>query len=456
MNKRQKQVEQALLDDEKAVLQELTDNYTRSLADIKKRIRELMADELTQSKIYQVEYQKNLEAQTTAILDMLKTGNVKTVQDYLKVCYEDGFIGILYDMAGDGLEMILPIDQRQVIAAVTRKTASVKLSARIYKDVAILKRDVISEISRGASQNLSYKDMAINLSNASEASLSRARRIAVTEGHRVQNEAKLDSMIAAKKAGADNVKQWDSTMDSRTRPDHVILDGQIREIDEDFTVNGHRAKCPGHFGVASEDIRCRCALLRRSRWAVDGTWNKYDQDNRREVSTTDESYKAWKNRYFEKVGSAAIGDTIVKDFGSPITGHNGVKDKAVINARTELDKYFQVTGYHCDGKNFIRDDLPDLSKNWITPEKLASRIKDLVQKSGKPVKIYSCNAGAGDATAAQELANSLGVAVKAPIDQIGLTKGGEFKVFKYLDKDSYIVGEYEGDSGWKVFTPTDE
>ncbi|MEG2651239.1 MAG: phage minor head protein [Eubacterium sp.] len=296
MNKRQKQVEKQLLDNEKAALKALEDNYTVALADVKTRIKELMADELTKSKIYRLEYQRNLERQIKAVLEF---GNVKTVNDYLKQCYEDGFIGTLYDISGDGLEMVLPINQDQVVSSVTRPTEGVKLSKRLYNDVAQLQKDVVAEMSRGLSQNLNYRDIAINLANVTEASLKRAYRIARTEGHRVQNEAKLDGMYAARDAGADIVKMWDATMDGKTRPDHVILDGQIRELDEPFTANGHEAMAPGHFGLASEDVHCRCVMLQRARWALGGERLKRDQDARRIISTKSVTYKAWKKDYLQ-------------------------------------------------------------------------------------------------------------------------------------------------------------
>ncbi|MEG2642047.1 MAG: phage minor head protein, partial [Eubacterium sp.] len=299
MNKRQKQVEKQLLDNEKAALKALEDNYTVALADVKTRIKELMADELTKSKIYRLEYQRNLERQIKAILGVLEFGNVKTVNDYLKQCYEDGFIGTLYDISGDGLEMVLPINQDQVVSSVTRPTEGVKLSKRLYNDVAQLQKDVVAEMSRGLSQNLNYRDIAINLANVTEASLKRAYRIARTEGHRVQNEAKLDGMYAARDAGADIVKMWDATMDGKTRPDHVILDGQIRELDEPFTANGHEAMAPGHFGLASEDVHCRCVMLQRARWALGGERLKRDQDARRIISTKSVTYKAWKKDYLQ-------------------------------------------------------------------------------------------------------------------------------------------------------------
>jgi len=78
----------------------------------------------------------------------------------------------------------------------------------------------------------------------------------------------MDAMRAAKEGGADIVKQWDSTLDRRTRPEHQSLDGQVKEVDEPFEVDGMEADAPGGFGIAHMDINCRCAVLQRARWAL--------------------------------------------------------------------------------------------------------------------------------------------------------------------------------------------
>lgn len=96
-----------------------------------------------------------------------------------------------------------------------------------------------------------------------------AIRIARTEGHRIQNEATLDGQHEAKKKGADIVKQWDATLDSRTRPEHREADGQIMELDEPFDVGGEKMQAPGVGGSAKNVCNCRCCLLQRAKWALD-------------------------------------------------------------------------------------------------------------------------------------------------------------------------------------------
>lgn len=121
----------------------------------------------------------------------------------------------------------------------------------------------------------------------------------------------------------------------------------------------------------------------------------------------------------------------------------------LLKARTELDRYYQVTGLHSDGKNFYMRDSKERIVKKFTPEQLAEIIKNAKSYDGKPVKIYSCNAGAEGMTAAQELADLLGVEVKAAIGDVALTNTGEFLIIKDASKLEF----YEEDEGWKIIYP---
>lgn len=270
MNKAQKEVQKSLLNSEQKALKDIQSSYEKALKDVKDKIKALQADELTQSKIYQIEYQKALKSQVETILDSMNSKHYDTIQGYLKDSYYDSFIGTMYDLQKQGIPLIMPIDQNQVVKAVQIDS---KLSESMYKKmgkyVGSLKKAVTQEISRGLASNLSYADIARNLDKRSSIGIGKTLRIARTEGHRVQQRSTLDAQLAAKDAGADVVKQWDSTMDKRTRPLHAQLDGQIREVDEPFEVAGREAMYPGDFGVASQDIHCRCVLLQRAKWALD-------------------------------------------------------------------------------------------------------------------------------------------------------------------------------------------
>lgn len=111
--------------------------------------------------------------------------------------------------------------------------------------------------------------------------MNNAFRIAQTEGHRVSQETAFDTARRFKEKDTDIMKQWDSTMDKKTRPHHVKLDGKLKELDDPFEVEGHKAMYPGAFGLASEDIRCRCVMVTRARWALEEYETKRDYTEKR-------------------------------------------------------------------------------------------------------------------------------------------------------------------------------
>lgn len=86
----------------------------------------------------------------------------------------------------------------------------------------------------------------------------KALRIARTEGNRVLNASSLAEMEVLKSQGLDIKKQWLATLDGRTRASHGALDGKQANVNENFP-NGPMA--PGQWGIASEDINCRCDMV---------------------------------------------------------------------------------------------------------------------------------------------------------------------------------------------------
>lgn len=318
MNSRQKEVLQSRVKSEKDVLNRIKKVYEEAYKEIEGKINELSADELTQSKIYQKQYQQALKKQVSAILDNLNSKQYDTVSQYLKDCYEDAFIGALYDLQGQGVPLIFPINQEDVAKAIVHNT---KLKKPLYEslgyDVDKLKKTIQQEISRGFASGADYTTMARNIRNQGGVSMRKAFTIARTEGHRIHQESAEDTIRKAKDAGADVVKQWDSTLDKRTRPTHRILDGQLREVDEYFEVNGHRAMRPGGFGIAAEDINCRCVILQRARWALesDRAFTKWDGEKGRLIRMKEKDLKNFKSRYKEIVGQITL-EQIMRRFKS--------------------------------------------------------------------------------------------------------------------------------------------
>ena len=132
MNQRQKAVQQSLLKDELAVIKELEKSYKKAIKDIDSVITHLLARKDTenlQAIIYQVKYQRALKKELEGLLKELHDNNYQKIDEYLKGCYENAHIGTLFDLQGQGVPLMLPLDQEQMISAITLNS---KLSAPLY------------------------------------------------------------------------------------------------------------------------------------------------------------------------------------------------------------------------------------------------------------------------------------------------------------------------------------
>ena len=303
MNKRQKQVQQSLLNSELQVIKELEKSYKQAVKDIDGVIAGLMARKDTenlQAIIYQIKYQNALKSELEGFLSVLHTRNYTLIDNYLKDCYTNSHIGTLFDLQGQGVPLMLPLEQEQMISAITLNS---KLSAPLYNtlgyNVDFLKTNVRMEISRGIAQSLSYQEIARNIKNTTNVDYNKSLRIAKTEGHRIQCESAYNVQVRAKQKGADIVKQWDSTLDSRTRESHQKLDGEVVGVNEKFS-NG--LLYPGDSnGTASEVVNCRCTLLQRAKWALtDEEFTKMNgKTNELQHFQSVDDYNQFKNIFWE-------------------------------------------------------------------------------------------------------------------------------------------------------------
>lgn len=91
-----------------------------------------------------------------------------------------------------------------------------------------------------------------------EAADYRAERIARTE---VVSSSNAANLAAYQISGLVDKKEWLAVQDSSTRETHSDMDGQRRDIKEEFvSPSGARAQGPGLFGDPAEDINCRCTV----------------------------------------------------------------------------------------------------------------------------------------------------------------------------------------------------
>lgn len=283
MNKSEKEVIDYQLDSEKQTIKELRAVYKKASQDLKENIERLAIryDETElQSIIYQKNYQEAIKKQIDDGLKLLITKEYDTIDDFLNDSYKNGYIGNIKLLHNQGIPLVLPIDMDEVTKALRIDTRLSKryykanpLKGRLEENYDLLKTRVRTNISRGIIQGQSWQQIAVNIASGMNSPMRRALndsiRIVRTEGHRIHQQGFLDAGFKAKDKGADIIKQWDATLDGRTRDEHRLADGQTREWDEDFEVGGEKMKAPSIGGSARNVINCRCCLLQRAKWALD-------------------------------------------------------------------------------------------------------------------------------------------------------------------------------------------
>ena len=119
----------------------------------------------------------------------------------------------------------------------------------------------LQSILQGESLPNASKRIAETLGETNHKSTIRYARTAITGA---QNAGRQDAYRRAVKLGIDMQREWVATLDGRTRHEHRILDGQLRDVDEPFEVDGYEIMFPGDPTAEGFLIwNCRCTTVAR-------------------------------------------------------------------------------------------------------------------------------------------------------------------------------------------------
>lgn len=157
-------------------------------------------------------------------------------------------------------------------------------------------------------QGQGYKQIAQIIQSNTEANYKQALRIARTEGGRLRSAARQKANEEMKELGVDIRKQWLATADRKTRHKHQRLDGQIKDIEDYFEVDGYKAKAPRMFGVAALDIHCRCTTIS----IVDGISADLRLDNETGEEIPFQKYSDWRKSIDERYFTISSSDDFMK------------------------------------------------------------------------------------------------------------------------------------------------
>lgn len=313
-------------------------------------------------------------------------------------------------------------------------------------DLEFGKKQITNAVTAGILMGRSSRGIAADLRrriiDMSVESAIRAARTAVTAA---ENGGRQATYEKAAEMGIEMQREWIATKDHRTREWHGKADGQRVGVDEAFTVGGEKLMFPGDrsHGASGWNIyNCRCAV----RGVIKGHGRKR------------ETYSDWLKRLDDEAAAANAADDAeaLKFFGADarddlnkiasggiIRLENGFaafpKDDPLavnIKAVKPLKTFFDVAMHGSS----TAVGYGTLETN-MSPRLLASVIRHMGGWNGQKIRLLSCSTGkqTGDEYCfAEELANALGVTVKAPSDTLYISKHGviyigELRDGKFID-----------------------
>ena len=139
----------------------------------------------------------------------------------------------------------------------------VKFTESLVKKLGRTTAEVIRRVvNRGLEEGATIAQIQSALQRSGAFSPSRALRIARTEATKAVNAGAIQAYKAAGRTGVKVERQWLTARDGLVRNTHQTMDGQTRDLRKNFdSPSGASAPHPGGFGVAGEDINCRCTVV---------------------------------------------------------------------------------------------------------------------------------------------------------------------------------------------------
>jgi SPP1 gp7 family putative phage head morphogenesis protein len=155
-----------------------------------------------------------------------------------------------------GLDINFDLENKRARKFIGDKTA--KFAKEVNDTTA---KELAATLKQGFADGESVSKLASRVRKVyDKADTSRSIMIARTEIIASSNAGTLEGF---EQSGVVQEKEWLSSRDERVRESHLPpLDGQVVKLKEDFTSNdGNQAPAPGAFGLAEEDVQCRCTII---------------------------------------------------------------------------------------------------------------------------------------------------------------------------------------------------
>lgn len=126
-----------------------------------------------------------------------------------------------------------------------------------------LREDILTAMENALEAGATVQGVARAVRTVSGLTAARSVVIAITETHNAAMYASVETAREIEtRQGERLFKQWAPTLDERTRPAHMAMEGTPPiPMNEKFTVGGEKMDRPGDPAASPENtIRCRCVL----------------------------------------------------------------------------------------------------------------------------------------------------------------------------------------------------
>lgn len=226
-------------------------------------------------------------------IDMQNARNISysMINDYLPEVYEINANYTAYKIESDmGMNTNFALYDRQTVKRLIINNPKLLPKGHPPKNAqkwseAKLRNEITQSILVGESN----ENIALRLQKVFEMDGASSIRNARTMTTSAECAGRQDSYERAVKMGIKLKKIWRATLDSKTRHEHRMVDGQKRNVDEPFNVDGHDMMYPADpTGEPYLVYNCRCTTVSE----IEGF---EDKDDIRNVSKEYKDYEEWKH-----------------------------------------------------------------------------------------------------------------------------------------------------------------
>lgn len=223
-------------------------------------------DKLGRSAIYEAERQAALLQHFNDIAAAMDAQTDAAIKLLDSIKYETAALGYngsmaLANNAGMWLGGVNPLQTAEWAALQKVSIEKLVRDNRLHNYNNQQKEKIATLLYEGFAAGKDSQQLALELQEILNSSYYKARTTMRTERGKVYGDGQMMAADYAESQGLDPNKTWYSNRDASVRHSHASLDGQTKPKDEPFIASsGNSAMAPCQFGIASEDVNCRCRM----------------------------------------------------------------------------------------------------------------------------------------------------------------------------------------------------